>query len=119
MSIFESLNKTSDSVTDIGKKYATTTFSYVKLKSFYLTTLSISLVTKMVLIGGLATIGTLFLSIGLAITLGNHFDNIPLGFFLVGLLFLFIGLIVYMARKFIDKNIIKSLSTKFFKSEQN
>lgn len=117
MSLFESINNSSDSAADIGKKYVTNSLSYIKLKTFFITALSISTVTKIVLVGGIITIGILFLSIALAITLGDYFESLSLGCLSVGLLYLFIGLIVYLLRSIIDKKVIKSLSAKFFNSK--
>lgn len=115
MSLYDSINKSSDSATDIGKKYVKDTISYAKLKTFLLTTSSISTVTKLVLIGGLLTLGILFMSVALVIELGDYFESISLGLLLVGGIYILLGLCVFLVRKTIDKKIIKGLSVKFFK----
>jgi ABC-type Mn2+/Zn2+ transport system permease subunit len=115
MSVFESINNTSKNATDIAKKYATSSVDYIKLKTFYVTTLSISLVTKIVVVGGLLTIGLLFMSVSLAIILGDYFESLPIGCLLVGGIYVFLGLIAFLARKTIDKKIIQRISLEFFK----
>ena len=117
MSFYDSINKSSDSATDIGKKYVKDSISYAKLKTFLITTSSISTVTKLVLIGGLLTIGILFMSVALAIELGDYFESITLGLLSVGGIYVLLGLITFLVRKTIDKKIIKSLSVKFFKNK--
>ena len=114
MSLFESIDKSSDSATEIGKKYVTSSMSYIKLKTFYVTALSISSITKIVLLGVFVMIGIVFCSVALAISLGDYFESIPLGCIAVGGLFFFVGFIIYLLRKTIDKKIIKKLSVEFF-----
>jgi len=115
MSLYDSINKSSDSATDIGKKYIKDTISYARLKTFLLTTSSISTVTKLVLIGGLMSLGILFMSVALAIELGDYFESISIGLLLVGGIYILLGLLMFLVRKNIDKKIIKGLSVKFFK----
>ena len=117
MSFYDSINKSSDSATDIGKKYIKDSISYAKLKTFLITTSSISTVTKLVLIGGLLTIGILFMSVALAIELGDYFESISLGLLSVGGIYALLGIIMFLVRKTIDKKIIESLSVKFFKNK--
>jgi hypothetical protein len=115
MSLYDSINKSSDSATDIGKKYVKDTISYAKLKAFLVTTSSISVVTKLVLIGGLVTLGILFMSVALALELGDYFESFSLGLLSVGGIYIILGLFMFFGRKTIDKKIIKGLSDKFFK----
>lgn len=115
MSVFESVNNSSKSATKITKKYVKTSVDYAYLKTFYLTSLSISNVTKIVLVGGMFTIGFVFLLVALAIYLGNVFNDISLGCVAVAVLTFVFALILFALRKMVDKQVIKALSKKFFK----
>lgn len=107
MSIFESLNNSSNDSLDKGKEYVNKSYEYYKLKAFYILTHSLNTLTKTIFIGGLFSVGMLFFSIALAIFLGNYFNNFSLGFLAVGGIFIFFGLIIFLMRKNIEKNIIK------------
>jgi|KNS7NT10metaT_FD_contig_31_568547_length_1272_multi_4_in_0_out_0_3 hypothetical protein len=113
MSLFQSLNNSSDSATELGKKYTKTSIEYVKLKSFYLSAKSLSLATKVLLIGGFCTLTIIFLAVSGAIALGSYLNNLALGFLLTACILFLIMLIIFILRKSIDKKIIKNLSKKF------
>ncbi|MCK7591804.1 phage holin family protein [Subsaxibacter sp. CAU 1640] len=114
--IFESINNTSDKAVDIGEKYIDDTREYYKLKIFQQLTVSISLVAKALLIGGILFIGLIFLAVAAAIAIGNWMDNMALGYVVVAAILLITGGIVYLKRAFINRKIIKVLSLKFFNS---
>ena len=113
MSLFQNLNKSSDSATELGKKYTKTSIEYVKLKSFYLSAKSLSLAAKVLLIGGVCVLTIIFLAVSGAIALGTYLNNLALGFFLIACILFIIMLIIFIFRKSIDKKIIKNLSKKF------
>ncbi len=114
MSILDSVNKSSDSATDLGKKYTKSSVEYIKLKSFYLSALSLSLVTKLVLIGGVFTLAFIFLLIAGAIALGDYLNNVALGYLSIACILFVIMFIIFLFRKSIDTKIIQNLSKKFF-----
>jgi hypothetical protein len=112
--IFESINNTTDSATEIGEKYLDDTKEYVRLKIFQQLTISISMIAKALIIGGLLFIGLIFLSVAAALAIGKWFDNVALGYVIVAGFFLIIGGILYLQRSIISKRIIKIMSPKFF-----
>ena len=114
MIVFESLNETTNKATDSAEKYLNTSKDYIKLKTFQQLTISLSLVTKFVLIGGIAGLSMIFLAIAAAIAIGESLHSLPLGYVSVGLIFLIIALFVYYFRAKIDKTIIGTLASKFF-----
>lgn len=114
--IFESINNTSDKAVDIGEKYINDTREYYKLKIFQQLSISISLVAKALVIGGILFIGLIFLAIAAALAIGAWIDNMALGYVIVAAILMMIGGIVYLKRAFINKKIIKVLSLKFFNS---
>ena len=114
MTIFESLNKTTDKATEKAEKYIKTTQEYVMLKVFQQITLSLSLVVKLAIIGGLVMLSTVFIAVSSAIAIGEALGNMALGYLIIGVVFLLIAVIVYYIRHLIDGKIITSVSDKFF-----
>ncbi|RAJ16811.1 hypothetical protein [Olleya aquimaris] len=114
MSVFESLNDTSNQAVDKGEAYLQKSQEYYKLKIFQQLTSSLSLVLKALLIGGLLLIGLVFLAVSSAIAIGNALDSIALGFVIVGALFLVLSGIIYLLRKHINNTVIKTISKSFF-----
>ncbi|WP_299670269.1 hypothetical protein [uncultured Polaribacter sp.] len=115
MSVFESVDSSSEDGVEKGKDFINKSYVYYKLKTFHTLTLSLSILVKLILIGGLLTIGVLFFSIALAITLGDYLNSVPLGYLLVGVVFFFIGFIIFLVRKSIDEQIISKVGSKFLK----
>ncbi|MCX7550067.1 phage holin family protein [Xanthomarina sp. F2636L] len=116
MNIFESINDTSGKMADAGETYAKKTQEYIKLKVFQQISVSISYISKALIIGGLLFIALFFLAFASALAIGQWLENLALGYLIVSLLFIILTVIVYYNRKFIDKKIIKRISTKFFDS---
>ncbi|MCX7547210.1 phage holin family protein [Xanthomarina sp. F1114] len=116
MNFFESINDTSGKMGDAGETYLKKSQEYFKLKVFQQITASISLVTKVLIIGGLLFIGLIFSAFALALAIGQWLGDLALGYLIVALIFLITTVIVYYKRQFINKIIIKSLSSKFFDS---
>ena len=114
--IFESINSTSDKAVDVGEKYLKDTQEYYKLKIFQQLTISISMMAKVLAIGGILFIGLIFLSIAGAVAIGQWLDNPALGWVIMSGIFFFIGLIIYATRNVINEKIIAKLSPKFFNS---
>ncbi|WP_179346151.1 phage holin family protein [Winogradskyella ursingii] len=115
MSVFESFGDTTDKATDIGERYIKTSRQYFKLKVFQQLTFSISLLLKLLIIGGLAFVGILFLSVSLAIYIGDEMENRFMGYIVVGLIYLILALIAFFCKSVIDRKIISKISMKFFK----
>lgn len=114
--VFESINNTSDKAVGIGEKYLKDTQDYYKLKIFQQLTVSISMVAKALFIGGLLFIGLIFISFAAALAIGNWIDNIALGYLIVAVFYIILGVILYSNRRAINHTIIKKMSPKFFNS---
>ncbi|TYA53804.1 hypothetical protein [Formosa maritima] len=116
MNILESLNETSGKLTDAGETYIKKTEEYYKLKVFQQIAVSISFVTRGLIIGGVLFLALFFLTFSLAFALGQWLNNFALGYLIVACLFLIVTIILYYNRHYINKKIIQSLSSKFFES---
>ena len=116
MNIFESLNDTASKMADAGETYVEKSQAYFKLKIFQQLTVSISMVAKALVIGGLLAFGLLFLAFALALAIGEWLGDLALGYLIVAGVFLITTGLLYLKRAVINKMIIKSLSSKFFDS---
>lgn len=114
MSLSESISKTNTKAAKVGEKYLKTSYDYYRLKIFQQLSISISMVFKAVIIGGLLFVGLCFLGIALAFSIGNAMDSHMLGFVIVGSLFIFLSIIAILTRKYINNMTVKKLSKKFF-----
>jgi len=101
---------------DIGEKYLKDTQEYYKLKIFQQLTVSISMVAKVLVIGGLLFIGLIFMAVAAALAIGDWLDHVALGYVIVSVLFFIVGAIIYYKREFISHKVISKLSPKFFNS---
>lgn len=114
MSFFENISNSANKGTEASKEYVSKSLEYSKLKAFQLTTLSIGMLTKLFIIGSLVSLGFVFVAFSAAIALGEYFQNVALGYLSVGLFLLFISLLIYLFRKFLDKKIITKMTKIFF-----
>ena len=116
MSILKSLDETSSNAAKVGQDYISTTRKYYELKVFQMVSLVSSYVVQFAILGSLIVLGLIFMAIAGASAIGQYFDNMPLGYLLVGVIFLLLGVLVLIGRKIIDKFIIQKLSKTYFDS---
>ncbi|PWK17281.1 hypothetical protein [Xanthomarina spongicola] len=116
MNILETIKETSGKMADAGETYVKKTEEYYKLKVFQQITVSISFVTKGLIIGGVLFLALFFLAFSLAFAIGKWLDSLALGYLIIAALFLIITVILYYNRHVINKKIIQALSSKFFDS---
>jgi len=114
MTVFESLNETTNKATDAAEKYANTSKEYFKLKVFQQLSLTLSLATKVLIIGGLMGLAFIFIAVAGAIAIGEELDSLPLGYLIVGIIFLILSIIIYSLRNRINTKVITAVSDKFF-----
>lgn len=116
MNLFESLNETSGKMTDAGETYVKKSQEYFKLKVFQQISVSITFVTKALILGSLMLIGLFFAAFALALAIGEWLDNLALGYLILAIVFFLACIVAYYQRHIIDRKLIKSLSSKFFSS---
>ena len=110
MNIFESVNETSENNNQqCGETYIKKSQEYYTLKVFQQLSISISLVTKVLVIGGLLFIALVFLAFALAMFIGNSLGNLALGYVITACVFLLVTGIIYLKRAVINNMVIKSL----------
>lgn len=104
---------TSESPAEVGKKYVEKTIHYYKLKLLKSITEDVSSLIKIVLVGLLSTIILIFLSISLAIYLGNLLSNNAIGYLIVSGIYLIILLLIVAIRKKIEKRVLLKMNKYF------
>jgi len=114
MSLFNKLKDSTDKGKDASEQFISKTIEHTKLKAFQVTTLTLSILIKLFIIGSLAVLGFVFLAISAAIGLGEYLNDVALGYLFVGLFFLIISFFIYLFRKSFDKKVITTVSKIFF-----
>ena len=114
MSVFEDISNTTDKASNIGERYIRASHQYFRLKVFQQLTLSLSLVTKVLIVGGFLFAGLVFLSIAACIEIGKSVGSYSQGFLWVGLIYIVISILIYLLRAKFNSFIIKKVGLKFF-----
>ena len=114
MGVFESLNNTSNKAVDISEQFYRKTQEYYKLKVFHQLASTTGMFCKMAILGSLAFLGILFLTVGGTLYLGNVLGSMVYSCLLVAGLFFILVAILFRLRRKIDNAIVKKLSRKFF-----
>lgn len=114
MKFFDSVNENTSKATENAETYVKATQKYIKLKIFEQLSISIGFIAKMLVIGGLAFIGLVFLAVASALALGKLLNNHALACLLVGSILVVFSVVVYFKRALIGNKIIQILSEKFF-----
>jgi len=119
MSVFESLNDASTKAVDKSELYLKKTHDFYKLKIFEQLTKSVSMLFKVLAIGGVFLIGIFFMAISLSFYIGKLLDSYTAGFVIVGIIFTLVSLILFASRNFINTFVIQKISKSFFKDEKS
>ncbi|WP_149276495.1 hypothetical protein [Pareuzebyella sediminis] len=114
MSVFESLNETSNKAVDVGEQLYKKTQEYYKLKVFQQLALTTGMLFKMAIMCSLAFLGLLFFLVGGTLYLSDVFGSLILACIVVGGILLVATVIIYFLRKRIDNYVVRKLSIKFF-----
>ncbi|GGZ75230.1 hypothetical protein [Algibacter mikhailovii] len=119
MGVIDSIHETNKKAGDLGDKFLSKSYEYYRLKIFQQVTISVSMIFKIMIVGGLILVALVFMSVAAAFKIGDLVNSYSLGFVLVGVLYLVISFIVFLFRKHINNAIIKSLSKPFFSQDEN
>lgn len=112
---FEELKENTEHIQEQVQSYIDTNLAYHKLRIFKVTMKSTTAILKFTLIALCLGMVLLFCSIAFALGLGNMLESYTYGFLLVGAMYLFITLIVYLLKdKIIEGPILEKFSKIFF-----
>ncbi|HEV8080364.1 MAG TPA: phage holin family protein [Chitinophagaceae bacterium] len=102
-----------ESLIDRVKNYVETRIDLLRLKAIDKSSSVLSLIISLVVVGLIGFICFIFISIGLALLLGELLGKSYYGFFVIALLYLIIGLVMYSMRdKIIEAPVTNSMIKK-------
>jgi hypothetical protein len=114
MGVIESLNETSNKAIDVGEVYYKKTQEYYRLKVFQQLTMTTGMLLKMAVIGGLAFLALIFITVAGVVFLANILESMVGACLIAGALFIVLLILAYVFRGKIDNMLVKKLSVKFF-----
>ncbi len=114
MGVIDSLKETSSKAIDTGETFLHKTREYYTLKAFQQLAISVSLLSKILLIGSILFLAAIFIVVAATIALGEYIDNIPMACLIIATCLIFLAGIVYYFRAKIDSGVVRKLSKEFF-----
>jgi uncharacterized membrane protein YbhN (UPF0104 family) len=113
--VFEKITNNIDDLQENIQSYAKSTIEYYKLDLFKRLTKSTISVSRILLLGAIASLIFIFLSFGLAFLIVEALGNNSYGFFILGVFYIIVFVITaIVSRKKLEKVILKSASRIFF-----
>ena len=94
--------------------YVEHSLEYAKLKSFKISMVLVTYFAKIILVGALAFLTLLFLSVAASLAIGAAFDNYLYGFLTVGLGYFILAIIGYALKEKLNKPILRVFSKYYF-----
>lgn len=119
MGFTDSISETNDKAIEVGERYLESTVKYYKLKLFKQLTMSVSMILKALMIGGLSLIGLLLLSLAISILIGNALGSYAAGFIIVAVIFFLSAGIAFYFKDKVTIIVLKKMSKIYFKEENN
>jgi uncharacterized protein YqhQ len=114
MGVIDSLNETSNKAIDVGEVYYKKTQEYYRLKVFQQLTMTTGMLLKMAVIGGLAFLALIFITVAGVVFLANILNSMVGACLIAGALFIVLFVLAYIFRRKIDNMLVRKLSDKFF-----
>ena len=114
MGVIDSLNETSNKAIDVGEVYYKKTQEYYRLKVFQQLTMTTGVLLKMAVMGGLAFLALMFITVSGVVFLANIIESMVGACLIAGALFLVLLVLAYVFRSKIDSMLVRKLSDKFF-----
>lgn len=96
------------------KSYVKHSIDFYRLKSFKSMMKGITMAAKIFMVGSMVILALLFLSISLGYWFGSYFESIAQGFLLVGLMYVLLGIVLFLIRKKLERPVLKKFSEFYF-----
>lgn len=96
------------------KEYIDSTADYLKLKTFRFAMKVITHSIKGLVLGLIFFIALVFLSVALAIGLNAYWESETMGYIVLGIVYVVVGIVVYLMRSRIDSQVLKRFSKYYF-----
>lgn len=114
----EKLKENAEEIQENVKAAVNSTIEYYKLWGFKVATKATIMVFKMLLLAVFFMMGIAFVSIALALYLGEQYHSNVLGFSMVGGVYFVLGILVYLLKdKIGERTVLKKFSAAFFNEE--
>ena len=94
---FEGLRQNISELDENVSSYVEHSIEYARLKSFKISMVLVTYMAKVVLVGTIAVLALLFLSMAASFALGNAMDNATYGFAIIGLIYLVLGIAFHIS----------------------
>lgn len=112
---FEEIKDNIDDIKVDSEEFLRSSMNYYRLWGFKVTAKAGSIFMTLLLVGLFIMISVLFFSLSAAFAIGECLDSRPIGFLIVGVVYLLITLLAYLFRKqLVEKPLIKKLSEIIF-----
>lgn len=111
---FDELKENFSEAEETARSYIENSRQFYKLKGFKILMKAVMVFVKIASVAIALTLALLFLSIGAAFWVGSELDNTAYGFFVVGGVYVLIGLIIYLLRHSLRKPLLKKFSEFYF-----
>ncbi|PXX27850.1 phage holin family protein [Arenibacter sp. ARW7G5Y1] len=96
------------------RSYLENTGEYYKLQGFKIGMRTMTSFAKMLMLGSIALLALFMLSCAAAYGIGLWLGNTFMGFLLVGLFYILIGIIFYVYRDIMDKPMLRNFSKYYY-----
>jgi hypothetical protein len=112
---FEEIKENVEDIQDQAKAYIEGNLIYYKLRTFKMAMKSMTMLLKLSLIVLGFSMVLLFFSFALAFAIANYFGSYPVGFLIVGVIYLVATGIIFLLRdKILDGTLLEKFSEIFF-----
>ncbi len=96
------------------RSYAESSGEYYKLKGFKFLMKGLTSFSKMLMVGSIAFLALLFLSLAASFGIGQALDNTFYGFLCVGMFYVLLGVILYLVRQKLNTPLLRKFSEFYF-----
>ncbi|MDR0801446.1 competence protein [Fluviicola sp.] len=115
---FDELKENTQQIQEEAKAYLESTIQYYKLWGFKIVMKSAKLVVKVLLLSFFLMMFLIFGSISAALAIGEALENIWLGFLIIaGVYLALILLLLFTRSRIIERQILRSFSTRFLNDQ--
>ncbi|MGB6153464.1 MAG: hypothetical protein WBG48_15905 [Pricia sp.] len=111
---FEEVKENFSEAEATARSYVESSMEFYKLKGFKVLMKGVMVFVKIASVGIMLVLALLFLSISAAFWVGSELESTYLGFLVVGVFYLLVGLIIYLLRNTLRKPLLKKFSEFYF-----
>ena len=111
---FEELKSDFTDSQQAAKEYIESSAEYYKLKTFKFVMKAVIALTVMLFLGTLALLAIFFLSIATSLSIGNHLGNPAHGFWIVGGIYVLLGILGYALRHKLESPVLQKFSKDYY-----